>query len=156
MREKIIFEDPTFRERFEKSYTKDASGCWLWTGSVTDKGYGITYVRGHRKTFGAHRASVVLSGRDIPDGFHVDHLCRVRNCVNPSHLDVVLPKDNTLRGFGPTAINARKSHCHRGHELTGYNVIMKRGKRHCRVCQRAFETAYKNRKKAELLNKEAA
>lgn len=64
------------------------SGCWLWTGSVSDKGYGML-VRGHnykKKGYKAHRVSWELHKGPIPKGKHVLHKCDVRCCVNPDHL----------------------------------------------------------------------
>lgn len=155
MRDQVL-SDSTIVDRFHRCYEKKPDGCWQWTGPVSEKGYGITHVRGLRRSIGAHRVSVFLDGRDIPNGHQVDHLCRVPGCVNPAHLEVVLPRENTLRGIGPTAINARKTHCPRGHELVGKDVIVKNGKRSCRVCQRKHELAYQKRKREERKNKEAA
>lgn len=88
----------------------------------------------------AHRVSVFMSGREIPEGMCVDHICRVRTCVNPDHLRVVTHRQNTIDfGTGPAAINARKTHCVHGHPLFGENVKWrKQGKyRECYVCARA-------------------
>lgn len=72
----------------------------------------------------------------IPEGLTLDHLCRVRRCVNPSHLEPVTNRENILRGNGATAINARKTHCKRGHSLE--NAYVSRNERRtyrvCRVC----------------------
>ncbi len=62
----------------------------------------------------------------IPSGLTLDHLCRVRNCVNPAHLEPVTHRENTLRGDGVTAINARKTSCHRGHPFAGENLYVLR------------------------------
>jgi len=89
---------------------------------------------------GAHRVSVILSGRDIPKGMHVDHLCRVRACVNPNHLEVVTPRTNALRSpFTVGYLNARKTHCRKGHELSAENLdsyALKSGRRACKICMR--------------------
>lgn len=65
----------------------------------------------------------------------LDHLCRVRGCVNPAHLEIVDNTTNILRGEGPTAQNARKTHCKRGHELNAENVRVCRGERICWPCK---------------------
>lgn len=108
------------------------SGCWLWTGGGGGAGYGRfsasrTMVMAHRFSYEAHVGP-------IPDGLQIDHLCRVRACVNPSHLEPVDARTNTLRGAGRTALNAKKEVCHRGHPLSpNYGG---RSNRVCRVCDR--------------------
>lgn len=113
------------------------SGCWLWLGGGTANGYGrVSY---HGKIVSAHRIVYELSVRPIPQGMQTDHLCRVRCCINPSHIEIVTPRENTLRGFGPTAINARRTHCMHGHKLTGYNLtVLGDGERHCKACARIY------------------
>ena len=83
----------------------------------------------------AHRYSFELSKGLIFDGAQIDHLCKVRHCVNPSHLDAVTPRENTLRGIGISAQNAKKERCMRGHLLSGENLYLHKGKRHCRSCR---------------------
>lgn len=78
-------------------YRPDLGPCWIWLHARDRKGYG------HFKWPGgitAHRFSYEASGREIPDGYHVDHLCRVTSCVNPDHLEAVTPSVNTMRGNG--------------------------------------------------------
>ena len=69
----------------------EVSGCWNWLRGKYDTGYGsINNVRAHRLVY------EVLSG-PIPEGYQLDHLCQNRGCVNPSHLEPVLPKENKQR-----------------------------------------------------------
>jgi len=75
----------------------DKSGdCWLWTGSTNGR-YGKMKENG--RFLYAHRASVIVDGREIPDGMEIDHLCRNKLCVNPKHLDIVTPQVNVARMF---------------------------------------------------------
>lgn len=112
--------------------------CWMWLGARNSRGYGHFFVRGSkpRKNVLAHRWAYIMAGGVIPPGMQIDHLCRVRACVNPAHMEVVTPRQNTLRGIGPTAENARLSRCRRGHALSGDNVKVGRGRRACRTCDR--------------------
>lgn len=116
----------------------DSKGCWIWTLSIESRtGYGKGWNEG--KSESAHRISYKAFKGEIPDGLHIDHLCRVRECVNPDHLEAVTLKENVLRGVGITAENARKKHCKHGHPFTGYNVIRREsGRRTCRTCNVAL------------------
>ncbi len=121
--------------RFARRIVVDASGCWLWTGTKHEAGYGRVRQRGRQVT--AHRAIYGLVARPVPSDKQLDHLCRNRLCVNPLHMEVVDNRTNTLRGIGPTALNKRKTHCPAGHEYTEQNTrVSKSGKRHCRECNR--------------------
>lgn len=113
-------------------------GCWLWLGNPTNRGYGALNVLDH--TVPAHRFSYELHFGPIPDGYEIDHLCRNRLCVNPSHLEPVTHRENLLRGTGFAAVNAAKTHCPHGHEYTPentYNSPHPQGGRICRTCKRA-------------------
>ena len=122
------------QERFDAKWMPEPmSGCWLWIGATTDNGYGKITV--NMKRLYAHRVSYERSRGPIPGGMHIDHLCRTRCCVNPDHMEVVTPKENYMRGVGPAAINARKTHCIHGHEFTKENTwVTKMGRRHCLNC----------------------
>jgi hypothetical protein len=127
-------------------YVVDDAGCWMWQGSVTGKGYGNVRVAG--KTKYAHRFFYEHHVGPIPAGLDLDHLCRVQTCVNPEHLEPVTHRENVLRGEGPSAQQARLTHCKRGHELSGDNVYSYRGKRECRECRRVTFRAWRERRKA--------
>ena len=94
---------------------------------------------------------------DIADGLQIDHLCRVRCCVNPAHLEPVTPRENTLRGVGVTAKNAAKTHCSKGHPLSDENLlVLASGRRVCRACARSNGKRYKERNRAALSAKAKA
>ncbi len=122
----------------------DESECWQWTGALVD-GYAHFwggpdrgYVRGHRFAYEE------LVG-PIPDGLVIDHLCRVRRCVNPAHLEPVTDRENILRGEAPSAIAQRTLLCKRGHPLAGPGAdvyITPAGTRSCRACARIRDAAF--------------
>lgn len=122
----------------------EGSGCWEWTGAVSSVGYGSTTPTRPGSRL-AHRLSYLTFVSDIPDGFHVDHLCKNQKCFNPDHLEAVEPRVNTLRGNGPSSLNAKKAHCPHGHLYSPENTRTdpKSGKRFCRSCQRARAKAYR-------------
>jgi hypothetical protein len=94
---------------------------------------------------GAHVFAYVLLVGPIPEGLHLDHLCRVRRCVNPAHLEPVTPGENVRRGNSPSAIAARTGVCAKGHPLTDENVTVIRLsplKRRCKVCHRERQARY--------------
>jgi hypothetical protein len=78
----------------------------------------------------------------IPLGKEPDHLCRVRRCCNPDHMELVTSRENVLRGVSPAANNARKTHCNRGHELTGNNVRIYKNRRICLACDKLRMRAF--------------
>lgn len=122
-------------DRYEISET----GCWLWTGGVSAKNYG--QISSSRiKSAGtriAHRFAYELLVGPIPEGLTLDHLCRVRICVNPDHLEPVSSRENTLRGLAPAAENLRKAACIHGHEFTPENTrVSALGHRCCLTCER--------------------
>lgn len=128
---------PTAERRFWARVHKTPE-CWLWTGG-TSRGYGqLSW--GSPGTPGrtsAYRFAYELLVGPVPEGMQLDHLCRVRNCVNPAHLEPVTCQVNVLRGIGPSATNAAKSHCAKGHPLAGENLVVNsKGQRICLECRR--------------------
>jgi hypothetical protein len=113
----------------------DVNDCWEWTDALTASGH--AQVSMHGTTCPAYRVSYQMFVGPIPDELTLDHLCRNRACVNPTHVEPVTIRENTLRGIGPSSVNAAKTHCLRGHEFTPENIYwgMRRGKRPFRVCR---------------------
>ena len=137
----------TFEERFWAKvnkhgpipeYRPDLGPCWMWTGGGTAKGYGAI-----GKNRLAHRVAFELLRGPIPDGLELDHLCRVRNCVNSEHLEPVTHRENLRRGV---ASRHDPDQCPQGHPLAGGNLYTcPKGHRYCRICRRAGARAYKAR-----------
>jgi len=123
-------ENPRFMPKVEITDT-----CWLWKGAKSNHGYGI--IMANWKLHSAHRYIIEKLQGKIPEGLQVDHLCRVRNCVNPEHLELVTSKENTRRGLR-SALNPNKGWCKKGHELTDENSYIqnRRGyeERSCKQC----------------------
>lgn len=132
----------------------DVSGdCWLWHAATDPAGYGR--FRSDERTVLAHRWAWEALVGPIPEGLHIDHLCKVRNCVRPAHLEPVTPAENQRRS--PTAIGSYtpKTHCIRGHEFTPENTMHRIGKnvyRRCRICHNERERLAKARKKATRIS----
>lgn len=95
-------------ERFWPKVYEAPSGCWLWASTLNRKGYGTIRAGGSApKRFLAHRVAYQLVVGAIPAGLQLDHLCRVRHCVNPAHLEAVTARENLRRGMGPAVTRAR-------------------------------------------------
>lgn len=81
------------------AYRPDLGGCWLWRGPSETDGYATFKIASMGATFGmAHRIAYELVVGAIPEGFQLDHLCRVVRCVNPTHLEPVTGAENVQRG----------------------------------------------------------
>lgn len=109
------------------------TGCLLWIGYLS-RGYG--QVRSAGRILKAHRVAWELVNGSIPEGLVIDHLCRVRNCVNPAHMRVVTPLINTLAGEGVSAKCVRRATCLHGHNDWMWKERRGRPVRVCRVCKR--------------------
>ena len=124
----------------DKVSINEDTGCHEWTGFISPNGYGMYWLNGSNK--GAHRVSCEAE-HGIPDGYVVDHLCKVRHCVNPQHLEPVTQKVNVRRGnkgnkgMKTGAMQRAKTHCPAGHEYNEENTyVTKRGSRWCKQCRR--------------------
>jgi hypothetical protein len=147
----VDMHKPTLPERFWSKVEVRASGCWLWTGPIAAEGYG--WYNRDAISGPAHRFSYEQTVGPIPGGLQLDHLCRVRHCVNPEHLEPVTQRVNVLRGESPSAIAARKTVCLNGHDLNDpanvyHNIPSRPGTRTCRPCAIARARAQRAKAKA--------
>lgn len=132
----------------ERFWSKVAftESCWLWNGARTTQGYGRFNVS--RGPVPAHRWSYEFCVGQIPEGLTIDHLCRVRYCVNPDHLEPVTIRTNILRGEGIAGRNSRKTRCLDDHPFSPENTYVRpRGSRVCRICLNLAMTRYRGKKK---------
>lgn len=106
----------------------DVTTCWVW-GATTSNGYGK--FRGEAGLVNAHKWAYEAMIGPVPDGLHLDHLCRVRACVNPWHLDPVTPLVNVRRS---PITHGNETHCPEGHPYAGENLRRYAGRRYCRTC----------------------
>jgi hypothetical protein len=118
--------------RFSRKYVVTDGGCWVWTASLNRSGYALFY--DGQKMVIAHRWAYQQMVAPIPADLETDHLCRVRECVNPAHLEPVTKAENVRRGY---ASRPPKARCKHGHDFTPENTYIKpNGFRACRTCKR--------------------
>lgn len=126
----VVTEEERFWGYIEKTDT-----CWNWVGTAGTRGYGffwdgIKYVQAHRY---AHEKLI----GEIPDEYHVDHLCFNKLCVKPAHLEAVTAKVNIRRAQMHYGIGCAVTHCPQGHEYTPENTYIEpKGSRSCIKCRR--------------------
>ena len=131
-------EPPTEQERFwARVDVGHPLGCWMWDN---ESGYGR--FKTTAKNDLAHRYAYELLVGPIPDGLHIDHLCRNPQCVNPDHLEPVTMRENLMRAHSPIKLNAAKKACLRGHPFDEQNTLIDcDGYRQCRTCRRLRQRA---------------
>lgn len=121
----------TVWQRFwSKVLITDYTSCWLWTGTINEKGY--AYFKPDGKMVRAHKWIWEQFNGPIAGGLELDHKCRIRHCVNPAHLQPVTHLENMRRGFW-----ASRTHCSKGHEFTPKNTRWNGKQRVCRECDNA-------------------
>lgn len=120
--------------------------CWYWSGHLKRDGYGLAY--DGIKTRQAHRMAYELLIGPIPDGLVLDHLCRVKRCVNPDHLEPVTNAENIRRGQLAMGRGVGATHCPQGHAYDDENTYTDRnGYRYCRTCQRQQTREWRDRQR---------
>lgn len=129
----------TEEQRLRRLYHLDSStGCLIWDGAVNHAGYGH-FRASSGKTVRIHRYLYEKQYGLLSEKLVLDHTCGRRNCIELSHLEPVTQLENVRRGKRATLIhhNTKKTHCIRGHKLTGTNIsVSKDGHRRCKVCRR--------------------
>lgn len=137
----------TVRERVLSRLIIDPeTGCLLWTGTVNGNGYGQAY--DGARTVLVHRLMHEWFIGPIPDGYQVDHLCRVRHCASPAHLEAVTPAENKRRSVAAQPIRTK---CRHGHPYNAANTYWPPprpgNRRGCRACRLNAMRAFYARKK---------
>jgi hypothetical protein len=152
---------PSEVERFwAKVQVGPEDECWLWTGSVSEGGYGhfVSSATGY-----AHRFSYILANGAIPDGLTVDHQCHNadetcsggptclhRRCVNPLHLTAIPIRENCLNSPNTLAAkHAAVTHCPQGHPYDEANTVLYRGLRRCRACSKEWQRQRRRSRRAD-------
>lgn len=134
------------RERFMAAVMPvPESGCWLWLGTLQPDGYGKFQKKkscGRWTAAIAHRVAYEHFVGTIPAGLEIDHLCRVKCCVNPTHLEAVTSRTNQERAENWIYMQGHKIHCRHGHEFDARNTYRWGGSRYCRTCNRAAARKY--------------
>lgn len=130
------------------------TGCWLWTGTVDEHGYGKTSLYGH--PLPAHRALYGLLVAPVPRELDMDHLCRMHPCVNPVHLEPVTRLVNLMRGKTFIPAQVAQTHCLRGHEFNADNTRVWRRQRRCRACDLDRATQFYAEHRDEILERRRA
>jgi len=145
---------PLLNPRFAKHIVVVDSGCWIWGGHLNrNGGYGRLMINGIHRS--AHRAVYESVHGPIAAGLTLDHLCRVKRCVNPAHLEPVTNKENILRGISFSAVNAAKTERVNGHSLSDAFKLA-RGDRRCRVCSATAKRKWRRRESARCFQQSSA
>lgn len=116
--------------------------CWIFTGQINNKGYGLIWFRGSKRA--AHVVAYELLVGPIPTGLELDHLCRNTKCIRPEHLEPVTHAENQRR------LSLAQTHCRRaGHAYTADNTYREpvTGRRRCRTCARIADARRAPRRK---------
>lgn len=116
-----------------ESRRPDLGPCWLWKSQLNEYGYAYFYFNGRPRR--AHIWAYVHYKGEYDRSLDLDHLCHIRRCVNPGHMEPVTTRENLMRSNTIQARNARKTHCLRGHLFDAANTYLNNGRyRRCRKC----------------------
>ena len=135
-------------KRFYNKVEVQEHGCWYWQGHISKPHEYGNFSFGYQQT-GAHRASYMLHIGDIPEGYEIDHLCKIPYCVNPDHLEAVTQAENSRRSaIGKSWELHLLKKCSKGHDVQGENAKPHRKangrvKYRCRICARAYKKQYR-------------
>jgi len=139
------------RERIEARYVPEPnSGCFLWLGSLNTHGYAQMWANGTNRA--VHRLYYEMEKGPVAPGLQLDHLCRIKSCINPAHLEPVTSLENAwARGRR----RPPSTHCPQGHEMTYENthwqLRRRNGKaflaRRCKICRLAYRNAEQRRRR---------
>lgn len=145
----VVMNGSDLMRFWDKVFPEPNSGCWLWGGAMNSRGYGLFSMTrsGGKRVYRVHRLAYEAENGPIPVGLQIDHLCCVKLCVNPAHLEPVTNDENARRrwlGGYHKKRPRRRTHCPKGHPYEGSNIRVKsekNGKRYqaCRECLRAAE-----------------
>lgn len=139
-----LFWPKVDRDGPQPEWNPDLGNCWLWLAYIGPGGYGRFKPPGRRSPEVAHRVAYRLMVGPIDKGLDLDHLCRVRSCVNPGHLEPVTRQENLLRSPLMGGLNREKTHCANGHPYDEENTYFAAsGRRNCRQCQRDRRAAFR-------------
>ena len=121
-------------ERFAEKYVVcPETGCWDWTQSLDHNGYSRFRYGGNENAPGHIFSYEYYSGETIPNGMHIDHICRNRQCVNYLHLEVVSPAENNRRSR--VSVNKPyKTHCPNGHSYKDNAYLTPNNGKTCKIC----------------------
>ena len=127
----MMYDTHALPDNYQRAILVKDDGCWLWQYYLTN-GYGRVRLPNSSKHIMAHRATYTLLVGTIPHGMVIDHLCFVKSCVNPSHLEAVTPRENSIR-YTSTIVS-----CPSGHAVTDENTGRRSttGVRYCRPCNK--------------------
>ncbi len=144
------YQRPSVEDRFWGRVRK-GPGCWVWTGQLNEAGYGILGVNASPRL--AHRLSWNIRYGEPPADLAVCHECDNPPCVRPDHLWLGTRGQNfadAVRKGRMRNAGREMTHCKRGHPLSGSNLYLWRGHRHCRACRAVYSHLTPAMKRAAL------
>ncbi len=138
--------DTRLPDRFWAKVVVGTGGCWLWQATCFNgSGYGGFWVSADKSMRCAHKVAFQALVAPVAPGLDLDHLCRVKQCCNPDHLEPVTRAENVRRDH----VYRRPDFCWRGHPFSGYNLLIRPRQQACRECGRINKANYMRRQKAK-------